>query len=116
MIKALITRDAGCSRYTVDIEGHAEYAEEGKDIVCAGVSALAMAAVKTLSTLEEAGMCRVTACDTPHPGSLHLETEVDEGAQKVSIMTVISMLAHGLEGIAQQHPDNIQLAIDAPQG
>lgn len=115
MIKALIARDAGCSRYTVDIEGHAEYAEEGKDIVCAGVSALAMAAVKTLSTLEEAGMCRVTACDTPHPGSLHLETEVDEGAQKVSIMTVIWMLANGLEGIAQQYPDNIQLAIDAPQ-
>ena len=46
MIKALIARDVGCSRYTVDIEGHAEFAEEGKDIVCAGVSALAMAAVE----------------------------------------------------------------------
>ena len=34
--------DTGVREYTVTVTGHAGYAEKGKDIVCAGVSALFM--------------------------------------------------------------------------
>ena len=37
----------------ITIEGHAGYAEAGKDIVCAGVTALTMSLVKSLNDLTE---------------------------------------------------------------
>ena len=52
----------------VSIEGHAGYAEEGEDIVCAGISALAQMVDCQLYMLE---------CDA--------ETTVDEETAKISI-------------------------------
>ena len=53
MINIILTKTPG--RYgvipdeiTIEISGHADYAEKGKDIVCAGVSALFYAMLKHL--------------------------------------------------------------------
>ena len=40
MTTVKITRDAEQAIYTVEVAGHAGYADNGKDIVCAGVSAI----------------------------------------------------------------------------
>lgn len=40
MTSVKITRDAERAIYTIEVAGHARYAESGKDIVCAGVSAI----------------------------------------------------------------------------
>ncbi|MFR5337258.1 MAG: ribosomal-processing cysteine protease Prp, partial [Blautia producta] len=37
----------------IQISGHANYAEEGKDIVCAGVTALTQTLVKSIEDLTE---------------------------------------------------------------
>lgn len=39
-------------KYKVDIKGHAGYADPGKDIVCAGVSTLALTLIEFLRQME----------------------------------------------------------------
>ena len=39
------------SKWRITIEGHAKYAEEGKDIVCAAVSILSWTLIKSLQEL-----------------------------------------------------------------
>ena len=48
MIKIKIAEDPIMSEYTIDITGHADYAEKGKDIVCAGASAIFFTMLKYL--------------------------------------------------------------------
>jgi hypothetical protein len=57
MIQATVLKDSrdsgnGCYRGIV-IEGHAGYAEEGEDIICAGVSALAINFFNSVETFTE---------------------------------------------------------------
>ena len=47
------------SRMRLEVEGHAEYAEPGKDIVCAGVSILTTALVRTLEEQQLRGRLKV---------------------------------------------------------
>ncbi len=42
MIQAVISRDAADTIRKIEINGHADYAENGYDIICAAVSALAL--------------------------------------------------------------------------
>jgi len=51
-------------RYALSVTGHAGYAEPGRDIVCAGVSALAYTAARVLSEMNEKGQLRVFLPDT----------------------------------------------------
>lgn len=52
MIRVLIARRAADkSIASFRIEGHADYAERGRDIVCAGVSAVTVGTVNALETL-----------------------------------------------------------------
>ena len=48
-------------RLRLDVEGHAGYAEEGKDIVCAGVSILTYALARALEEAEQRGRCEYKA-------------------------------------------------------
>lgn len=82
----------------LEFEGHAGYAEAGKDIVCAGVSALCMAAEAALtgydSRIEKEirdGYARFRCRYTPETG--------------VVARTVIS----GMESIAHLYPDNVRI-------
>ncbi|WP_274649979.1 ribosomal-processing cysteine protease Prp [Paenibacillus humicola] len=52
MIAVTITRAAADKRIlSFAIEGHAEYAKRGKDIVCAGVSAVSVGTVNAIESL-----------------------------------------------------------------
>lgn len=48
MIKVHIKEDLSIGRLGFKIKGHANFSEQGTDIVCAGVSALAIATVNSL--------------------------------------------------------------------
>ncbi|MFD2612578.1 ribosomal-processing cysteine protease Prp [Paenibacillus gansuensis] len=79
MIRVLIRRrqeDRSISGYTVT--GHALYADPGKDIVCAGVSAVAVGTVNSIEALASEG----------------LETEMEDGFLRVEVPL--------LEGDAQE--------------
>ncbi len=51
MIKITITRSSDQRLHSVTIVGHAEYDEPGKDIVCAGVSAVTFGAANAVEEL-----------------------------------------------------------------
>ena len=51
MIEIKLYKNDMGNYHRYEVEGHAEYAEYGKDIVCAGVSALTQSALFTLEEM-----------------------------------------------------------------
>lgn len=101
MVKATFTTDDG--RYTLSVKGHANYAEYGKDIVCAGVSSLVQALIGWLE--ENYDRADNVSIDT-HGGGLSISAEGDE-----DIKAVFQLVVVGLEQIADRYPNNVQIDI-----
>ena len=55
MVEVRIKKDRDKSVLSMEVIGHASFAELGKDPVCAGASALAMTAAQCALSMEEAG-------------------------------------------------------------
>lgn len=96
-------RAIGCHKkgvFVLTMQGHAEYAEAGRDIVCAGASALLHSLVATLRLLE-----------VPH-----LQAHLADGRARVSCridsVTVHALYYQTLVGLIllqQEYPDNIRV-------
>ena len=96
------------NKHTLAVLGHAGYGEYGKDIVCAGVSALVLAL---------AGWVENNHCETKcisideHGGEVLIACKGDKETAAVFNMTMI-----GLEQIANSYPDHVQIDITAAGG
>lgn len=55
MVEVRIKKDREQGFLSLEVIGHASFADLGKDPVCAGASALAMTAAQCAKTMEEAG-------------------------------------------------------------
>ena len=86
------------SRCRLYVEGHADYAPEGADIVCAGVSALVGS---LLIYAEECGNCRHLRT-AASPGNFFLSCRGGLGA-------AFDMTVRGLAAIAAGYPRNVRL-------
>ncbi|WP_144511200.1 ribosomal-processing cysteine protease Prp [Bacillus sp. FJAT-22090] len=53
MIKVTISRDQSGHIHSFEMKGHADFAEHGKDLVCAGASAVSFGAVNAIIALTE---------------------------------------------------------------
>ena len=90
------------------IKGHSGYAEEGSDIVCAGLSALAI-------TTENA-LCRLVNLSPAERGGedgfleVMLPQHMTEDQQH-DAQLLLSALHIGLENIAQAYPDYVRLTV-----
>ena len=99
------------------IEGHAGYARHGKDIVCAGISALTIA-------LTEAVNCILKPSDADEimfsfaDGEFYLNIEgVKSSDVYKTVRSVFLMFQLGLSKIAGSYPENIILNVfDRPFG
>lgn len=97
-------------KYTIDdnthtllVTGHANYDEYGKDIVCAGVSALVQALIGWIEENYHVANC----ISIDHKGS---EIIIScEGGEEVE--AVFGMTSIGLEQIADSYPDHVQIDI-----
>lgn len=90
------------------LKGHSGYAEEGSDIVCAAVSALAI-------TTENA-LCRLVRLSPAERGGEDgfLEVMLPQqmtDAQSHDAQLLLSALRIGLESIAQDYPDYVRLTV-----
>ena len=101
MVTVTLTRKHTDSIIAVAVRGHADYAPHGEDIVCAAVSTLAQTALL--------GLLRYAA----HPvrykiktGSLSLELEKEPTAVTDTILETMTL---GLEEIARNFPDRVQI-------
>ena len=78
--------------------GHTDYAEDGADVVCAGVSAIVINTINCLEDLlHESVEC---FCDEEEGGDLICNVVKDLGAEGELL---IECMIHGLEWIEQQY-------------
>jgi hypothetical protein len=90
MIKVRIYRDSEGFIWGFEIKGHSGFAECGKDIVCAGISALAYAALGALEQLAGLDCCCKCEeeghmiCNIPNDTQEHLKPLI-----KIILETVI---------------------------
>ena len=101
MVRARYTIDDNA--HTLEVAGHANYAEYGKDIVCAGVSSLVQALIGWLEeNYDKADGIRVDA----HEGRVVVSCEGGEDVSAVFNMTYI-----GLAQIADSYPDHVEIDV-----
>lgn len=106
MIRAEIIRARSSGRIAgFRVEGHALFAERGKDIVCAGVSAVTVGAVNAAETV--AGVVLKTKME---PGLLiaHVPDEADEACRE-TLQTVLESMVVMLRTIERSYGSHIRI-------
>ena len=83
----------------ISIEGHAEYAEHGKDIVCAAISTLSQVFV---ASVEELTAAKIKTAQT----SGYMEIVIEESTERAQVLLDSFLL--GSRMIADQYPDNVR--------
>ena len=89
--------------HTLSVLGHANYGEYGKDIVCAGVSALVQALI---GWIEENSWKAECISVEPREGEVRISCDGGE-----DIAAVFYMASIGLQQIADSQPDHVQIDI-----
>lgn len=85
----------------ITVSGHAGYAEAGKDIVCAGVTAQTMSLVKSLNDLTEDKIeCEIS------PG----RTDIYYGNLSEAGKLLVDSFFIGICQIADEFPDHVRIA------
>lgn len=100
MIAVHTVLDLGEDVYRVEISGHAEYAPEGQDIVCAAVSALALALHSYLAAHSEVCICAGRQSGG-HARFTFRRTRSSQAAYEMTAM--------GLSAIAAEYPDHVRI-------
>ncbi|HZG58037.1 ribosomal-processing cysteine protease Prp [Paenibacillus sp.] len=106
MIRVEIQRDRATGRIAgFRLEGHALFAESGKDIVCAGASAVA---VGTVNAAEEVAGVRLSA--RMEPGLLHVDVPKDvPESKRESLQFLLEAMLVMLRTIEQSYGKHIRL-------
>lgn len=106
MIKAVFARDGHGDIVHFTLTGHADSGEEGRDIVCAGVSAVSIGAVNGIEAL--AGFKPSVKADEVNGG--HLVMSIDSpvtGEQNHIAQILLENLLLSIQSIAAQYGDYV---------
>ena len=101
MVKATYRVDE--NTHTLTVVGHANYAEYGKDIVCAGISSIVQALIGWLEENYYRANCISVS---PKEGEVIISCEGGE-----DLSAVFQMASIGLGQIADVYPDHMQIQI-----
>ena len=94
-----------------EMTGHANFSEHGSDIVCAGVSALAITTVNSIEKL--AGYQPIVEVDEVEGGYLYMEVvENLTKEQEHTTQILLNSLLLGLEGIQEEYPNYLTVQVD----
>lgn len=91
---------------TLAIWGHAEYAEAGKDIVCASVSILAMTIAQFAGKLKDEGLANPEI--RMEKGDVYIDINPNTYTDYEDVLLVVDNMCAGFELLAQQYPDNVK--------
>ncbi|HOV69618.1 MAG TPA: ribosomal-processing cysteine protease Prp [Clostridia bacterium] len=86
------------------LDGHTGYNKRGKDIVCAGLSALAITAANSLEKIAKAS-CNLDSNDDGH-FSLMLK---DNSEQDMVTQTIMKYAVLGFESISKEYPEFVKI-------
>lgn len=110
MIRIQLQQHAG-SMIGFLVNGHADYAPHGQDIVCAAVSALAQGAV--LGLTDVVGLSPQVAMDEDSGTlSCHLPSDITTQQAEASHI-ILQTFAVSVRSIEQAHPQHIQIEVQA---
>lgn len=101
MIRAVYTAEG--NTHTLTVLGHANYDKYGKDIVCAGVSALVQALI---GWIENNPYCAECVSIDDKSGEVIISCEGEQDVAAVFYLTAI-----GVEQIAENYPQHVQIDI-----
>lgn len=90
--------------FTLVCKGHADYAQRGKDIVCAGISALCGALEISLDNLQDKGMAVSHFCRTDD-GYFYAAAQAAE--MSIGVETAFELVYDGLCRIEEAYPQNL---------
>ena len=85
------------------VTGHAEYADEGQDIVCSAVSALT---INTVNSIEQLTSDRI--CTAQSDGELHAEML---GTVSPEAHLLLQSMYLGLQSVAEQYPGHVKIIV-----
>lgn len=94
-------------RLLITIEGHSSYAEQGRDIVCAGVSALTYTLVNCMLDEEADGRVKLIRSIVRN-GYVHLEVEYFDFS-KERIKGIFDACVTGLLMLEESYPEYVAL-------
>lgn len=101
MIEILYELNQETGKMMLKAAGHAGYAERGKDIVCAAVSALMQTLAYNTAEVESTNAC----CYTSPEGPVLSVIAEDEGDMQARF----ELVADGLSLIAEKYPENVRI-------
>ena len=87
------------------VKGHAGYAERGKDIVCASVSALTIALENSLGTLSDVPIMTAAYINEERPSIV-----IPVPSDKTDLL--IEAYKIGIEGVQEAYPDYVKLHLE----
>ena len=89
-----------------ECSGHAGAGEKGKDIVCAGISALVIALTERICDLECERLVRVESFHIAD-GEISLEVGWQDAFGRTAALGVFDTVRAGLSRIAEMYPENL---------
>ena len=101
MIRAELLKDSRGGLVGFNVEGHAGWAEEGSDIVCAAVSILTCACANALERV-----CGLSPDTRARKGSMQVRIRGEAGHDA---QVVLGVLRQGLGDLQEQYPDFIAI-------
>lgn len=101
MIKILTDTSNGV--FTLDVLGHAEYAESGKDIVCSAVSAIVHTMCVYAIESNHTKNCMMSESD-----GVYMECFVDEVSKET-----FHAMTRGLEEIQENYPEYVSVNVSS---
>ncbi len=92
----------------ITVDGHAEYAEQGKDIICSAVSVLMFNLIKSIESLTKDKIKYQD--DTPG----HINIEFKNLSEKSKLL--VDSFFIGVSDVATTYPEYVQIQCMAPDG
>ena len=95
--------------HRISVKGHAGSAEEGKDLVCAAVSALVLTAVANVRRMEDKG-CTYSTVITVDKGDAEIQVNA-KAYFRLSIMQILDAICAGFEVLAREYPEYVRYEV-----
>lgn len=103
----MINIDVNLSKFKVKIDGHADFDEEGKDIVCSAISVLFFSMCQTFDSMKEKGCFKVCKLSWDKGAGLIKINPKPEYRQHVAI--IFMTICNGFDIVATEYPDYVTL-------
>ena len=106
MVSVEIQRDPSRNILGFSCKGHADYAEKGADVICAGISALTMTTILSLQQLTQ-----LSLKIKQNPVKGWLECKWDKiPAEMEHANLIVKVMIIGLKDIATQYPEYLKVS------